>query len=626
MGLIGQNACMRWFCLGATAIALLTGCGLENGNTMRVPPPSEPPPSAAESGSVTISPQYVALAPGGAHHFQAAVQGGGALYWMVNGIRGGDGYVGRVDANGNYSAPGQLALSVNVTVTAALAASPGANYATAVASIIVPGMVTPTGNAQVAEYSIYLPAPGAVRVDFGADTKYGLNTWAQPTPSPNGGDVSVYVAGMRAQSLYHMRAQVTLTDGALLTETDHTFTTGTPPRTAVVTAAASGGQTPSAGIELFDTAVPHEAAQSFATDLQGNVIWTYTYTDPTHLDIIQPAQLLPNGHFLVLISYASSIALKGPAVPPKTVDAVREVDLAGNTIRQITQIDLANTLIEKGYDLQLGSLHHDVLALPNGHWILLATASQSFNALPGYPGTTGVLGDILVDVDSNNQAVWVWNAFDHLDVNRHPYLFPDWTHSNSILYSADDHDLLLSMRHQNWIIKIDYADGQGSGRILWRLGSGGDFKLVGGEDPTDWFYAQHGPNFFSQNTSGVFRLGVMDNGDDRGSSDGVLCGTNGAPACYSSAPIYQIDETGMTATLLSRYTLPPSLYSFFGGNIQQLPNGDAQADFCAVQGGSLIQELNLAGSAPQIVWQAQTALTLQYRVDHLPSLYPGVQW
>ncbi len=57
--------------------------------------------------------------------------------------------------------------------------------------------------------------------------------------------------------------------------------------------------------------------------------------------------------------------------------------------------------------------------------------------------------------------------------------FPDWTHSNDMLYSSDDHNLLLSIRHQNWIVKIEYLDGQGSGKILWRLGEGGDFRLTG---------------------------------------------------------------------------------------------------------------------------------------------------
>ena len=140
--------------------------------------------------------------------------------------------------------------------------------------------------------------------------------------------------------------------------------------------------------------------------------------------------------------------------------------------------------------------------------MLLASVYKSFDNLPGYPGTTNVLGDVLIDVDQNFNPDWVWNSFDHLDVNRHPYLFPDWTHSNALLYSADDHNLLLSVRHQNWIVKIDFEDGQGSGNILWRLGAGGDFQLAGGTDPTDWFYAQHGPNYFSTNTTGVFKLCV----------------------------------------------------------------------------------------------------------------------
>ena len=377
---------------------------------------------------------------------------------------------------------------------------------------------------------------------------------------------------------------------------------------------------------MFDTLIPQESAQAFATDLQGNVIWTYSYKDGTKMDTIQSIKLLPNGHFLVLISYASSIALKDSQILPNTVDAVREVDLAGNTIREVSQSEVVTALAAKGYRFNLSSLHHDVLALPNGHWVLLASVSQSFNDLAGYPGTTNVLGDVVIDLDDNNQPVWVWNSFDHLDVNRHPYLFPDWTHSNALLYSTDDHNLLLSTRHQNWIIKIDYADGQGSGKVLWRLGEGGDFKLIGGIDPKDWFYAQHGPDFFSQNDSGLFRLGVMDNGDDRKLPGGIACGASGAPPCYSAASVYQIDESGMTATRVSSYALPNNLYSYFGGNVQSLANGDLKADFSAVTGGSLIQELNLNGTTPELVWQAQTQGTVQFRTERLPSLYPGVRW
>ena len=109
-------------------------------------------------------------------------------------------------------------------------------------------------------------------------------------------------------------------------------------------------------------------------------------------------------------------------------------------------------------------------------------------------GTT-VTGDVIIDLDQNHKPVWLWNEFDHLDVNRQPMGFPDWTHTNAVIYSADDGNLIISIRHQNWLVKIDYANGTGAGDILWKLGYQGDFTLVGGTDPTDWFYAQHGPSF-----------------------------------------------------------------------------------------------------------------------------------
>lgn len=607
---------------------LLAGCGGAPAfiSPPNPPPPTQPPPVASQSGNVTLSPSYAAVALAQTVHFTATAPSSETLQWSVNGIVGGNAGVGTIDSSGNYSAPAGLSYGVNAVITAADAGAAQTNYATAVVTILAPQVIGSSANPQVASYSIYLPSPGTVTINFGPDTNYGLSTWAQPTPTPYGGEVTVYVAGMRANTLYHLQPLIALDNGASFTGPDSTFTTGTPPGTSAIVASAQNGQLPQSGIELFDTLIPHEEAQAFATDLQGNIIWTYTYPGGSVYDAVQPIQPLPNGHFLVLISYASSAPLHGSTIPSSTIDALREIDLAGNTIREFTMDQLSTALAAKGYNYNLGSFHHDVLALPNGHWIALVSLYQSFTNLPGYPGTTNVLGDLIVDIDPDGQVAWVWNTFDHLDINRHPYLFPDWTHSNALLYSTDDHDLLLSMRHQSWILKIDYADGQGSGKILWRLGEGGDFTLQNGVDPTDWFYAQHGPSFFTQNTSGVFRLGVMDNGDDRLFPDGSRCGTMGMPACYSAASVYQIDETSMIATLISQYKLDPSLYSYFGGNVQLLSNGDVQADFCASPGGSIVQELNLNGSTPQLVWQAGTKGASQYRALRLPSLYPGVQW
>ncbi len=612
------------------SLLLVTGCGVHLNQQAAVqplsqPPPAQPPPIAGQNGAITIQPQYAATGPGKALQFSPSVQNGAAVNWLVNGVQGGNATVGTIDTNGNYSAPVVLPQSINVTVTAALAASPATDFATAIVSLIHPGAVTATTNPQVATYSIYLPAPGQVHIEFGPTASYGLPTWEQPTPSPNGGQVGIYVAGMRAQLLYHMRALVTLADGATYTDTDQIFTTGAAPVTAAVTASAQNNQTPQPGIELFDTLLPREPAPAFATDLTGNVIWTYSYGG-TAEDALQPLKLLPNGHFLAQIAYLSSITLRNPTILPGTLDEVREVDLVGNTIRSLTQTQLAAALTAQGYAFTLGSLHHDVLALPNGHMVLLATTTKTFSNLPGYPGTTNVIGDVLIDVDQNFNPDWVWNSFDHLDVNRHPFQFPDWTHSNSLLYSADDGNLLLSVRHQNWILKIDFNDGKGSGNILWRLGEGGDFKLTGGTDPTDWFYAQHDPSYFSPNTTGLFKLGVMDNGDDRPLPPGTVCSGPALSCLYSTVPVFAVDENARTATLIEHYKPSPSLYSYFGGNVDLLGNGNLEADFCGVATGAVVQELNLTGSSPQLVWQAVTGGASQYRAERLPSLYPGVQW
>jgi len=609
-------------------VAFLSGCGyFINPNAVLPNGPGTP----SQSGSVTISPTYVALSPGQKFQFTATAARGGTIEWLVNGVLGGKPETGQVDTAGNYTAPAVITQSEDISVTAALASSPQQNYATAVAAIIPGSQVScpgATGSPLVAAYSINLPSSGKVSVEFGKTTSYGMNTWQVPSGA-QGGTVKVLVAGMMGKTLYHMRAQVVLDNGATYTDADHTCTTGTPPPTPPVQITAPGGATPQPGIEIWNTVIPSNVIQAYATDLQGNIIWSYLYQGST-VDLIQGIQLLPNGDILMLISYLSSTTVNGTL---GLVNDVREIDLAGNTVRDISMDALnqklaASSLRDAGGNVyQFKSFHHSVIALPNGHWVMLAAYNKSYTNLPGYPGTTSVIGDAIIDVDPNSNPDWVWNTFDHLDINRHPMNFPDWTHSNDMVYSSDDHNLILSIRHQNWIIKINFLDGTGSGNVMWKLGEGGDFKLVGGTDPTDWFYAQHGLSFFSPNTTGVFRLGLMDNGNDRMFPSGpVLCQPlkPPVPTCYSTVPVLELNEGNMTATLLTHYEPGPSYFSFFGGNADLLPNGDIHANFSAAVTGAIVQELN--SQATQVIWQGTTPGAYQFHAYRWPSLYPGVQW
>jgi arylsulfate sulfotransferase len=480
------------------------------------------------------------------------------------------------------------------------------------------GVVTPTQNPQVARYTIVPPSGATVTIDFGTDTTYGLKTWAVPAHL-DGSPVSILVAGMRAFTTYHMRARMNLADGSQSLDSDHLFTTrGLPPQLLPHVAVSHlQGLEPNPGIELLDAVTlallpATDPVDTAAFDLDGNLIWFDDLQDGVYLDSAFPIKLLPNGDFLMVVVGA--------------FNGVREINLAGETISQFSLNDVNQALSQAGFQLAIGSLHHDILPLPNGHLILLANTFKVFTNLPGLPGATQVLGDVLIDLDQNRKPVWAWSTFDHLDISRRPLSFPDWTHANAIIDSPEDGNLILSMRNQNWVIKINYRDGAGDGSILWRLGPGGDFTIPGGS-PADFNYAQHYPLLLTSKSSGVFPLMMFDNGNNRiMDSSGTVCGSPGAAPCYSRPVLFELDETSKTAQILWQDKLP--VFSVCCGSIGTLGNGNAEFDIAlgAVSpSGSRIQEVTQE-TVPRLVWQMDVVGQLAYRAFRIPSLYPGVQW
>ena len=486
--------------------------------------------------------------------------------------------------------------------------------------------VTPGTNPLVAQYTISgAPSGSSVAVEFGPDTNYGFTTSDFPVPDGTF-SVTVLVAGMRPDSTYHMRAVTTRPDGGKKYDHDRTFTTGQVPDNKLpnTTVTLTPGNTPSPGIELLGLNPGANNSPQFtieALDPAGNLIWYYDYDHS--IGVAQPIKLLSNGHFL-LSFFGGPSATQGGGT-------VREIDLDGTTIHEFTVNDLNKSLATSGAAWTAFSIHHDFVELPNGHLLLLVNSFKDFTDVQGFPGTTSVQGDAIVDLDENLTPVWVWSAFDHLDVNRHPFgftqQFADWTHSNALLYSPDDGNLLLSVRHQFWVVKINYANGQGSGDVLWKLGYQGDFTLLNSTSPADWFYAQHFPSIVSPNSSGDFQVAIFDNGDNRLlDANETACGSNGAPACYSRAVIFDVNEMDKTAQVLWSTQLP---YSFWGGAIQQLPNGNVFVDSTtpldlANKSARIIEMTQ--DETPQTIWTLEINGQNSYRTIHLPSLYPGVQW
>jgi arylsulfate sulfotransferase len=568
----------------------------------------------SNSRMMSISPSAVALAPGQTAQFQLS-DNRKDVVWSVAGVAGGNSTVGTIDANGNYTAP-----SANTSTSVFIMANSGPKFATpAEAVIVAPGTVAPTANPQVALYTITPPTDASVTIQFGQTTNYGFTTWTQSTPM-GGGPVAIFVAGMLANTPYHMQAMVKFNSGLTFTDMDHMFTTTALPAEKIpfVTATTSPGMTPQSGIELLElNAVTHATqVRVAATDLAGNVLWGYD-PGPAVIGGPGPVKLMPNGH--LLMGFGSQ--------PDGTDGSIQEVDLGGNVVWQMTAAQLNQALAAAtcaGCNITVLGTHHDFAILPNGHLIVIAAQQKVETGLTGFPNPVTVTGDVIIDLDENHKPVWLWSQFDHLDLNRHPFMFPDWTHTNSIVYSPDDKDLIISIRHQFWVIKIDYNGGQGTGNIVWKLGFQGDFALQGGTDPIDWFYAQHDANVATMNSSGVFQLILFDNGNNRIlDTSGNICGS-GTP-CFSRVPIMQLDEAAKTASIEWVDNLSP-VFSFFGGNAELLANGNVEFDECASSSTTADVLEVTKTTPPQTVWQMHITGSNAYRVVRTPSFYPGVQW
>jgi hypothetical protein len=591
---IGQADVPATATVGATSTITATQFGVSGSTVLTTP-----------GVSVSVSPQATAVGTGQTVSFTANVTNGkSGVTWTAS--------EGTVDVNGNFVAPaGPQSTTVTVTATSK---DDTTKSASATVNVVAPGQVTATGNEQVAQYTVAPAAAGNVFVQFGQDMNYGLTTWTQPVPS-GGGPVSLFVAGMKANTPYHMRGVVAFSDGTQFMDADQTFTTGAIPAVElpIITVTTTAGQTPQSGVELLDLINTVTVARKVVavTDLAGNMLWGYNPALVAGTGA-NGVKLLPNGHFLINFSGQN---------PDGINSLIEEVDLGNNVIWQMTAAQLNQALAAAtcaGCNITVIGTHHDFAILPNGHLIVIAAQNQIES------GVT-VTGDVLIDLDQNHNPVWVWSTFDHLDVTRQPF-GTDWTHTNSVAYSPDDKALIVSMRNQSWVIKIDYGDGQGTGKILWKLGKDGDFTLMNGTDPVDWFYAQHDANVVSTNSSGTFQLMLFDNGDNRVlDSSGTICGTT--TPCVSRVPVLQLDELGHTATIEWVDALAP-VFSFFGGSSRLLANGNIEFDECAPTfptGNAAIFEVTKA-TMPQTVWQMQITGQFAYRGVRIPSLYPGVQW
>lgn len=481
-------------------------------------------------------------------------------------------------------------------------------------------LVTPTSHPLVALFSAPpCPAGSQFRVAFQA----GGEAVMSRTPSePCRGSISsnVYVAGMRADTEYRLRSEVTT--GSKVAPCHwlpfHTgMLDGHFPAVVVVTPHATSPEPPEPVI-IFSAMSLSGGVRPFATDLQARVIWYLRSADSV-------TRVIPGGRFLVLADGLNSVNQTHEG------QVLRELDLAGNIVRETNVGRIAEQLESRGIHSDchkngrecVSGFHHEAIRLPNGHTLVVAGIERMMpTGTQGSKVPVDVLADLVIDLDEEFQVAGMWNAFDHLDLTRKSLneakchtgeggcpaiLLADeangWLHSNSLNYIPSTGDFMVSMPEQNWVLKIDWKDGKGSGKVLWRLGKDGDFKAES-KEPNPWFSFQHDAGF---EPVGSEFLTLTDDGDPTGKDTKAVV----------RGQVWKLDEDKHIATLV--YNAPLGVNTHCCGSMQVLKNGG----YSAVAGwqpriGGRVTDLDKDGKA---VFAVDVTGVIDYRSYRVEDMY-----
>ena len=301
-----------------------------------------------------------------------------------------------------------------------------------------------------------------------------------------------------------------------------------------------------------------------ALDLYGNILWSYCPGYQVY--VTQP---LGAGHFLILAQQGQN-------------NQVQVLDASTNTIQASVSMASINAQLTALGMQTINDFNHDAIVLPSGWTAVIAHNEMMVAAGVQEPNAVDVLGNAIIVFDTTGTVKWVWNAFNPAQgppITRPAVLGEkcrvspgcpivlatvanDWLHGNSLQYDSTDHNLIVSLRNQDWILKLDYQDGVGDGHIVWRLGQGGDFTMINTPQvASPWFSHQHTVSF--QSSTPPRALSLFDNGNTRVAMD---------PTAYSRGQVLLVDESAFTVDIATNVNL--GVFSMGNGSAQLLDNGD----------------------------------------------------
>ena len=378
-------------------------------------------------------------------------------------------------------------------------------------------------------------------------------SWVQPGSSKPGTNHSIAVMGLRPDRRHEIRVKIR-TPGSQtqdVSEPLHFTTPPLPKSFPPIRTLIAKPEKMEPGVTLFAVNIWRQNTSMLdygyiiALDEEGEVVWFCNTTDR-----IADMKLLSNGHLL----YQQG-----------SYRYLYEMDLLGQDHNRWVATNLTMLPDEQSIPVHVDTMHHDTLELPNGNFLTLTTELREFTDFPTSefdPDAPWAPAHVVCDTvtefaPSTGKIVDQIGLADLLDKRRFGYmalsgfwkdkyndriddLSRDWSHANALLYVPDEKAVIVSFRHLDCIMKIDWT----TKNIIWIFGDPSGWgkawqkyllKPVG---DLDWTYHQHSPQLTPRGT-----LMIYDNGNYRARpyNEATL-----APDNQSRVVEFEIDEKAMT--------------------------------------------------------------------------------
>jgi len=385
-----------------------------------------------------------------------------------------------------------------------------------------------------------------------------------------------------------------------------------------------------------------------AVDELGEVVW---YTTPNDV-LFDDVRRISNGNIIY--------------IDDREHNEIGEIDMLGNVVRKWVASTSEST--DPGnIHVDTPRFHHEVFEMENGNFLVLSVELRTVedyptsDSDPEAPHETAVIGaDKIVEFSPvDGTIVNEWHLIDMLDPYRIGYdslggfwnaEFPeieggtrDWAHANAVIHDPVDDSIIVSLRHQDAVVKFSRQTGQ----IMWILGTHdnwntdqfGSFLLNPVGDNFLFQYHEHAPEVTSDGTILLF-----DNGNFKATP---FAEKLPATENFSRAAEFSINEETKEVAQVWEYGqfIEPAIYAPFVGDANALPltgnvliafmgiikdeNG-LPSDFVGGGKGSIrilevthttpaekVFDLSIEDTSPNVSdgWQG-------YRAVKLPSLYP----